>query len=266
MGLEKIDNRDIDELKELQPEGWTDIRPYFYYYLGSEFCEALKITQGKNIMAIGTSIRHEESAWLAHIVVHKNFRNNGLGREIASSLIEGLDKAKYKTVYLDATDMGYPVYKKLGFEIETEYIHLDGDYVDNPLTDPETIIPFHEGYRDQILELDRLISGENRLRVLKPHLTTALLYVSDGKLLGAYFPKLFDGLILAVDALAGTELMKLRMRASNSARFPITNQNASNFLLDNGYKQIRTSKRMILGEKRKWCAEGIFNRVSGGLG
>lgn len=266
MSLQKVDNRDIDDLIELQPEGWTDIRPYFYYYSGSEFCQALKITSENKIIAVGTTIEHEETAWLAHIIVHPEFRNRGLGAEIASGLIGSLDKTQYKTIYLDATDMGYPVYKKLGFEIETEYIHLDGDYADNPLTNPAALIPFHERYRDRLLELDKLISGENRLKVLQDHLVTALLYIADDKLLGAYFPKLFDGFILAIDPHAGTELMKLRMRATNSARFPITNQTASNFLLNNGYKQIRTSKRMILGEKRKWQSDRIFNRISGGLG
>ncbi len=266
MSLQKIADRDIDGLKELQPEGWTDIRPYFYYYSASGFCQPLKITSGNKIIAIGTTIEHEETAWLAHIVVHPEFRNQGLGREIASGLIESLDKDKYKTVYLDATDMGYPVYKKLGFEIETEYIHLDGECLNQQLANPASVIPFHEGYRDQLLGLDKLTSGENRLKVLQDHLTNSLLFISDDKLLGAYFPKLFDGFILARDPHAGTELMKLRMRTANSARFPITNQIASNFLLANGYKQVRTSKRMKLGNTRKWQAEGIFNRISGGLG
>lgn len=60
--------------------------------------------------------------------------------------------------------------------------------------------------------------------------------------------------------------MKLRIRTENTARFPINNTSAINFLLDNNYKEVRTSKRMRLGEKRAWKPENIFNRISGGLG
>lgn len=266
MSIQKVLNKDIDGLRELQPEGWTDIRQYFYYYSASEFCEPLKLTEGAKIIALGTTIRHQDSVWLAHIIVHPGFRNQGLGREIVVALLNNLNKETYKTIYLDATDLGYPLYKKLGFEIETEYVHLDGEHTDQYLIDPKYVIPYHAVFKDQLLELDKLISGENRIRVLQEHLISSLLYVSEGNLLGAYFPSLFDGFIMALDPLAGTELMKLRMRTKNSARLPISNQAAINFLLENAYKQVRTSKRMVLGEKRTWKDDGIFNRISGGLG
>ena len=217
-------------------------------------------------MAVGTNIQHQDSAWLAHIIVHPNYRNRGLGKELAHALTDSLDKSRFKTVYLDATDMGYPVYLKLGFELESEYIHLDGELQDLYLNDPSMVIPFHEKYRTELLALDREVSAENRIDVLSNHLISSLLYISDGKLLGAYFPTLLDGFVLASDPVAGTELMKIRMRTKNTARFPEENISATNFLLEHGYKKMRTSRRMILGEKRDWKRDGIYGRVSGGLG
>ena len=266
MIIQKLLNEDIDGLRELQPEGWTDIRQYFYYYSATEFCEPLKLTEGGKIIALGTTIRHEDSAWLAHIIVHPDFRNRGLGREIVTALLNNLNKETYKTIYLDATNLGYPLYKKLGFEIETEYVHLDGEHTDQYLINPKSVIPYHSVFKGQVIQLDKLISGENRIKVLQDHLVSSLLYISNGNLFGAYFPSLFDGYIMALNPLAGTELMKLRMRTKNTARLPIINQVAINFLLENGYKQVQTSKRMILGEKREWKGEAIFNRISGGLG
>src|SRR6476660_665890 len=117
MEIKDLENVDIDLLKALQPETWTDIRPYFYYYSASNFCRPLKICENAKVIAVGTNIQHQDSAWLAHIIVHPEYRNRGLGREMASALIDNLDTKRFSTIYLDATDMGYPVYRKLGFEV-----------------------------------------------------------------------------------------------------------------------------------------------------
>ncbi len=266
MKIQNLENSDIDLLKELQPETWTDIRPYFYYYSASDFCQPLKISENGKIIAVGTTIQHQDSAWLAHIIVHPWNRNMGLGRKMASELINSLNREKFTTIYLDATEMGYPVYKKLGFEIETEYIHLEGKHTDQYLLDPVAIIPFHSDHKAELLAMDRRISAEDRINVLEPHLQSSLVYVSKGKVLGAYFPSLLDGFVLALNKLAGTELMKIRMRHTYTARFPFTNQHCINFLLGQGYNITGASKRMFLGKKRDWDGKGIFHRISGGLG
>lgn len=266
MKIEEVQNSDIDLLRELQPENWTDIRPHFYFYSASEFCKALKISEHGNILAIGATIQHQDSAWIAHIIVHPEHRNKGLGKEITAALIKDLDSARFRTVYLDATEMGYPVYKKLGFEIETEYIHLLGSQTDQYLSDPSAIVPFQARFRAELLTLDQQISAENRIKVLEPHLTSSLVYLSDGQIHGAYFPSLLDGYVMAKSTVAGTELMKIRMRSKPFARFPSENQACIDFLTGQGFEITGASKRMILGEKRDWNGKGIFHRISGGLG
>lgn len=261
-----MQNADIDQLRELQPETWTDIRPYFYYYSASHFCQPLKISENGKVIAVGTNIQHQDSAWLAHIIVHPEHRNRGLGRKMASTLIKNLNREKFSTIYLDATDMGYPVYKKLGFEVEIEYIHLEGKNTDQYLLNPETVIPFHVGHKEEVLALDRLISAEDRIDLLEPYLRSSLLYISDSKIEGAYFPYLLDGFVMAITPQAGTELMKIRMRNKPTARFPSNNQVCIDFLKENGYKVTGTSKRMFLGKKREWNGKAIFHRISGGLG
>lgn len=266
MQIRNLENADIDRLKELQPETWTDIRPYFYYYSASRFCQALKISENGKIIAVGTNIQHQDSAWLAHIIVHPEHRNQGLGGQIVSALIKDLDRKRFSTVYLDATELGYPLYKKLGFEVEAEYIHLEGVNTDQYLLDPSAVIPFRADLKNELLALDRLISAEDRIDVLEPHLWSSIIYISEGKVNGAYFPSLLDGFVLASTPTAGTELMKIRMRNKPTARFPSGNQVCTDFLKENGYKVTGASKRMILGKSREWNGKGIFHRISGGLG
>lgn len=266
MKIEEIQNSDIGLLRELQPEQWTDIRPHFYFYSASDFCKALKISEHGKILAVGATIQHQDSAWIAHIIVHPEHRNKGLGREITASLIEDLDSGRFRTIYLDATEMGYPVYKKLGFQIETEYIHMLGSRTDQYLSDPSAVVPYHFRFRDELLTLDKQISAEHRKKVLEPHLHSSLVYIMDGQIQGAYFPSLLDGYVMAKTRLAGIELMKIRMRSKPFARFPSDNIACIDFLLESGYEITGESKRMVLGEKRNWDGKGIFHRISGGLG
>lgn len=266
MKVLNLESADIDILNQLQPPGWEDIRSYFYYYISSPSCDSIKICDGERIAAVGTTIRHPDTAWLAHVIVHPDYRNQGLGKKLTSELIDRAYAKNIKTIYLDATDMGFPVYKKLGFETETEYVHMDGELINQNLTKPATVIPFVEKYRDDVLKLDQSTSGENRELILTDRLKYALLYLKENQVAGIYFPNFFENAILANDPEAGTELMKLRMRVKNKFRFPAGNKHGIDFLIKNGYQQVRTSRKMILGPAREWKEEYNYNRISGGLG
>ena len=266
MQVLNLQSADIDILNELQPLGWEDIRSYFYYYVSSPSCDTIKICEGTRIAAIGTTIRHPDTAWLAHVIVHPDFRNQGLGKKLTSELIDRAYAKKIKTIYLDATDMGFPVYRKLGFETETEYVHFDGELINQNLSNPAAVIPYDEKYRRDILKLDQNTSGENRELILNDRLKFSLLYLKEDQVAGLYFPNFFENAIMANDPEAGTELMKLRMRVKHKFRFPVGNKHGINFLIKNGYQQIRTSRKMILGPKREWNERYNYNRISGGLG
>lgn len=266
MEVQNIKNKDIELLNDLQPLTWGDIKPYIHYYCSSVFCDPIKICDGNRIVAVGTSIKHRDTAWLAHIVVHPEYRNKGLGKEITTTLLQRLDPKTFQTVYLDATDMGYPVYQKVGFRIESEYMRLSGELKNLNLTEPAVLTPFETKYRESVLELDRISSAESRETVLEDHLKSSILYLSEGSVRGVYFPEFFDHYIMADLAKARTELMKLRIRIKNTAWLPVNNQAGINFLLENEYVEISKSRRMIFGADREWKGENNFNRVSGGLG
>jgi len=114
---------DLEQLPYLQPADWGDLMPRFRYFIDSPFCKPIKIEEQGQVIAIGASMFHKDTVWLACIVVHPDHRKKGLGATITQDLISDVDSNVYPTIYLDATDFGYPVYKKLGFEVETEYAH-----------------------------------------------------------------------------------------------------------------------------------------------
>jgi GNAT superfamily N-acetyltransferase len=57
------------------------------------------------------------------IIVHPDHRGRGYGKAITQALLDRIDRTRYRTVYLDATDMGFPVYQSLGFVEEVRYGH-----------------------------------------------------------------------------------------------------------------------------------------------
>lgn len=120
MRVQPLNHNDLNSLPGLQPDGWQDITPSFEFYTRSSFCFPLKIISDDKIVGIGTTIIHHDVAWLAHIIVQKDYRKKGIGQLITERLVDSLKPMNCETIYLLATDLGAPVYEKAGFETETE--------------------------------------------------------------------------------------------------------------------------------------------------
>jgi N-acetylglutamate synthase-like GNAT family acetyltransferase len=266
MRLEKFEASDLENLPALQPPGWGDLVPRFRYFIQSDFCFPKKISINGNMAAIGAIIYHVDSVWLACIVVHPNERNKGLGTLITKYLMDEVDARKYKTIYLDATKMGFPIYEKLGFITELEYFHLKSENDQSFDVNQENPVDFLRKFQDKVLSLDRLVSGEDRSKTILEHIDSAKLVFENNELLGFYIPGLADGLIVASEPRAGIGLMKLRLMNKNFAIFPAVNKNALEFLKQHHFLQYRSSKRMCWGESRPWRPECLYNRISGQLG
>ena len=211
MKIEALAHSDLAYLKEFEPPNWGDLVPRFKYHIESAFCVPVKMTIADKTVAIGTVIFHKDSAWLASIIVHPAHRNNGYGKAITRQLISMIDTRKFTTIYLDATDMGYPVYLKLGFELESTYAHLKSEVNITGLQLSSSVIPYEKRYFKQILQLDKNISCEDRQDTIIENVQTAQIYINNNKVEGFYLPSLGNGLIIAEKDIAGIELIKCRL-------------------------------------------------------
>ncbi|HTB06734.1 MAG TPA: GNAT family N-acetyltransferase [Bacteroidia bacterium] len=256
---------DLPFLNEFQQPGWGDITTHFNFYLSQPFCFAIKIVADKKIIGIGAYVLHDDVAWLAHIIVHADYRNKGTGRYITQCLVDSL-KGKCETIYLIATDMGEPVYKKVGFVVEADYLFFNNGNFGKDQQISENIKPCSDNYLSEIKELDKEVYGENREMHFLEYMAESSVFIENNKVQGFYLPKFGDGLILSKNPIAGTELMKLRSKAFENFIFPSENKVAASCLLSNNYVQYRIAKRMRLGKERKWIPENIYNRVSGQIG
>ena len=65
-----------------------------------------------------TTSYDKRSAWIGMVLVHPDFRRQGIGSALIARCIETLQARGIQSIKLDATDQGRPVYLKLGFRDE----------------------------------------------------------------------------------------------------------------------------------------------------
>jgi len=265
MFIKPIVIEDINQIKGLQPDDWSDIIPAIKYYVTSSFCTPIKICFKDRIIGIGASICFEKSAWLAHIIVDPEFRNRGIGYKIVIELLNSTKK-KCSMVSLISTELGFPVYKKAGFREVTEYQVLKRVNPWQEYPKSECIATYGEKYKSDIILLDKKVTGENRSALLADKIINSLVYVRNNIVTGFYIPDLGEGLIVAKDEKAGIELMKAKYSFSNTAVLPIGNIAGIRFLKDNGFNKTICAKRMVFGEDLLWYPEKIFSRIGGNFG
>ncbi|HEY8344942.1 MAG TPA: GNAT family N-acetyltransferase [Bacillota bacterium] len=231
--LEMITAEDLPELQGLQPERWPSITEAFLFYTKNSFCHPVKAVSAGEILGVGAAISYTNTGWLAHIIVKEKHRRRGIGRAIVEGLCNYLTDLGHQTISLLATELGYPVYTKVGFEEETEYVILErpgqaGESAKNALS-----ATFLAGIREEdwaeILSLDHRITGEAREALLLKYLKTGYVYRQDSKIAGFYLPELGEGLVIADNAAVGFELLRLRASFTKKGVFPIENKRAMDF-------------------------------------
>ena len=264
--IESISPADLEGISRLQPADWTDIVPYFKFYLESDFCCPVKVAVNEIIVGIGVSVAFQNTAWIAHIIVDPEFRNQGIGAAIVDQLINNPVLKSKGSILLIATKMGEPVYLKKGFRVVTEYAFFrrESPWKDYPVS--KNIQPFDKKYTHDILEMDGIISGEDRSRLLMTSLNGSLVYTDHERLLGYYMPGMGEGLIEAMDSTAGLELMKAKYASADKAVLPVENTAGIDFLKANGFIETSRANRMVLGTDIHWQPDKLFSRIGGNLG
>lgn len=257
---------DLNDIKALQPDDWPDIVPALHFYAKSSFCFPVKYLLNSTLAGTGTLIVFGKTAWLAHIIVDKRFRNLGIGGEIVGCLMERAVSMGCSSVQLIATTLGEPVYQKVGFRTITEYIFLERETFMRDSSVANEVIPYQFNFKQDMLELDKMASGENRELLMDDHLLSAYMYITDNQLRGFYLPSLGEGLIIAVDRIAGWELLKFRNQQATKVVVPVENINAIALATEQGFKDVRHAKRMAWGATIEWKPQMLWNRIGGNLG
>src|SRR5258708_22582027 len=145
---------------------------------------------------VGTAMGWPYGANAANLgmgIVSPNSRGAGVGQMLMNAMFDRLGE---RTIILNATDGGLPLYKKLGFKAVGGIHRHQGTVLSVPIVSlrrDERVRPMGMGDKTDIIELDREAGGMERADLLSSLLKTAqgVVLAHDGKAVGFAFFRRF---------------------------------------------------------------------------
>jgi predicted N-acetyltransferase YhbS len=260
----------IDELcivRNFPPAEWNlDLEFVYGTHFNQPYFYAAVAIIDNEIAGTGMAIINKTVAWLGTIIVKDNYRNRGIGNAVTKHLIDMAERQGVETVLLTASDMGKPIYERLGFKTDIHYVFFKPN--DTVCVDYNNLCIKNLEKRDldKICELDFSVSGEDRSDLLTSNTLDGVKY-EDDDIKGFYLPNFGKGLIIANNNSAGIELLKLKIcREKSPLCIPETNTKAISYLISKNYSQFSKIPRMFLGENVEWKPGYVFSRGSGYMG
>jgi ribosomal protein S18 acetylase RimI-like enzyme len=205
------------------------------------------------------------TGWIGALGVAPEARRQGFGRALTEAAIDRLRERGADTVLLFATDMGRPLYERLGFVIEGAATAWRGNA--GTATSALQVRRLCEDDRDAVVALDGAATGEDRSNLLRAlHPLSGVAAERDGALVGwaAKAPYGAGVAICGADDEAGIVLMATAAGGPAPATLVVPDANAAATanLRRWGFRAANAGERMRLGPPVAWHPErqfGLFN-------
>jgi len=144
--------------------GWNQTEADWQRFLHLEPDGCFVVERGGTAAGTVATCVFDAVAWVAMVLVDAPLRHQGLGTRLVRNALEYLDGRGVRTVRLDATHLGRPIYEAFGFRTQYELTRWEGTAsaaASEPRVErapPEML--------DAIVALDRQVSGNDRRRFL----------------------------------------------------------------------------------------------------
>ena len=103
-------------------------------------------------------------AWVAMVLVDARLRRHGIGTALMQQALRFLDERNVRSIRLDATPVGRPVYEKLGFVPDYQLARFDGILPERGLSVEAK--PLEAQALEAMIALDGEVTGANRHKLL----------------------------------------------------------------------------------------------------
>lgn len=123
------------------------------------WCDEGEVRASYSIASYG-----RELAWIGMVLVDRDYRGRGLGKIVFQQALDDARARGIQALGLDATDLGEPIYQKVGFAYTCPIVRWRGVLSDLPESKDVKVILCPP---DELLELDRLHTKTDRSHLLK---------------------------------------------------------------------------------------------------
>src|SRR5437763_12257578 len=224
--------------------------------------------QHERVTGVACSVSFGATGWIGNVAVDPGARGRGLGTAVSEAALAWLGQAGVTTMLLTATDLGRPIYERLGFAGDGVcYGIWERDRRPLPAADGEAGV--RPGRIGDALRQDAAATGEDRGGYLSTF--AARVRVPAGREGTGYRIALpWDkGPVVASRADSARALVTdmLRVNPGQSLAFPASNAAATELAAALGFRLTRRCTRMRLGPPVPgFRPERIFNTFSLAVG
>jgi GNAT superfamily N-acetyltransferase len=146
-------------------EGWNKTAADWSRLVRLEPSGCFAARDGSRLVGTVTTTTYgRTTAWIGMMVIHPDFRRQGIGAALMRTAMAHLQSLGITSVKLDATPAGRPLYESLGFVAEAEMERWQG--VSHAAAGEDARHPTDDGPR-RLIELDRAAFGADRSRLLE---------------------------------------------------------------------------------------------------
>jgi GNAT superfamily N-acetyltransferase len=266
--------------------GWGDRRQFLTFCVDRPRFVPLVAEVDDRIVGTGVATINGPVGWVGMVFVDEGLRGRGIGTTLTRAVIDELDRAGCVSLALLASPLGRPIYQRLGFRAELDYLLLaapglgegragaaSGDRVGEP--PPTRLRPFAPDDLPAILAIDAAATGEDRAHLLLASADPATGIVAlgpDGRVVGfevrppwgthpIVAPALVDGIRLLEDR-------RTRTAAGAEVRtaLPATNRTGWTTLENLGWRHERELLRMVRGAEIRWQPSAIWGQFNFAIG
>ena len=255
---------------------WGDRRSWFEFATTQPACHPVVAELDGALVGTGVGTANGSVGWVGTIWVDPAHRGAGLGRALTQAVIDGLGDAGCRTLLLVATEQGFQLYERMGFELQTRYRILEAPGLPPDPTrdhDPD-IRAFEPSDLDAMLALDTAATGEDRGHAVRRFASSASARVMavDGELRGFVIRAPWGGGATiardAADALRILDARRLMAGSSGRVRVGVLDDNVAGLdcLEAAGLVPVWSAPRMIRGGPLDWHPEWIWGQFNHAIG
>jgi GNAT superfamily N-acetyltransferase len=153
-----------------EQNGWNQLEMDWHRLLALE-PEGCFVAEwnGKPVGTTCTTV-FDSTAWISMVLVDASERGKGIGSALMRRALDYLADRDVRSVRLDATPAGRPIYEKLGFVAEYRLARYEGILPEGSAADAieaiEAIDLHQTEHVDRLVAWDRVLCGTNRLKFL----------------------------------------------------------------------------------------------------